>query len=455
MFIPKDEDSYVSLLRTIRPPHPFEHDLDRVPQLREVAFRVMANGRTEIKNFSTTELLERAIEMRAVGRYGGYAACIIYLALKRNSLACMLVAAELIKWGYKNHCFEKRAKFRAYRWLSAATADDSSENILLLPDNLLLLRDSAHRLKAGTVSSKRQLELRNRKCTVISGKLEKWTSESTNSKKYDRLAEPLDLLGEITPYTIQSILHDIQIEYPWAADLISDIKSALNLSASTGNQWLNLPPILLVGPPGVGKTRFARRLSELSRTVIRTINAGGLGDNRDFAGTSRGWGTAQPARIVDILLETECANPIVLIDEIDKAGSDRRHSNLRNSLLSMLESETKASFFDEALRVHVDLSFVNWILTANDISQLGAPLLSRVRIVRMGRPPISAADQVIDTVIKDTGRRLRLPSEALPELAPEVRSALVKAISKGAAPRTVVSMVEQVFAIEMERRRAS
>ena len=68
----------------------------------------------------------------------------------------------------------------------------------------------------------------------------------------------------------------------------------------------------------------------------RLVNAGGSTDNRDFAGTARGWGTAKPARITEILRETEVANPLVLIDEIDKAGGGNRNGRLQATLLTML-----------------------------------------------------------------------------------------------------------------------
>jgi hypothetical protein len=455
MFIPLNEADYVLLTRIIRPPrHDDSYDVFSSP-LADAVCNVIGCRSVELKAIRHNELIGRALELRAVGRFGGYSICLLHLALKGDALACMLVAANLIQWASQNREFEKRATFRALRWLRFGTLDQDDRNLLLLPERIVQHISASRNASSLAGIQRKNVELRNRRITVVAGKLDKWVSEANNSKRYERLAEPLKLSGDISSKNFQTIIGQLRAEYPWAQNLIYDIKSALNFSVSTGNAWLNLPPLLLVGPPGIGKTRFARRLSETCGVALRTINAGGLGDNRDFSGTARGWGSAQPSRIVDILLDTECANPIVLVDEVDKAGRDRSNGSITNSLLTMLEPETKAAFFDEALRVRIDLSFVNWIITANDVGQLGEPFLSRVRLVRMDRPPISAANQIIDTIAKDIGRRLGLPSEAMPELAPEVRSALINAIAKGAAPRSVAGMVEHVFAIEMERRRAS
>ncbi len=121
----------------------------------------------------------------------------------------------------------------------------------------------------------------------------------------------------------------------------------------------------------------------------------------------------------------------------------------------MLEPETRSRYYDEALSTNVDLSYVNWILTANDARGLGGPLLSRVRLVRISQPSVEGADSLIDTIGSELGRRYGLGYEVLPEIDPRVRGALVGAVAKGASPRALTAMMEQVFAIELKRRRAS
>ena len=75
---------------------------------------------------------------------------------------------------------------------------------------------------------------------------------------------------------------------------------------------------------------------------MRVVNAGGSSDNRDFAVTARGWGSAHPARVVETLRDTETANPIVLVDEIDKSGGGDRNGRIVGTILTMLEPEACA-----------------------------------------------------------------------------------------------------------------
>ena len=109
----------------------------------------------------------------------------------------------------------------------------------------------------------------------------------------------------------------------------------------------------------------------------------------------------------------------------------------------------------EALSTSVDLSNVNWILTANDVRELGGPLLSRVRLVRISQLAAESADHLTDEIRLELGARYRLGDDVLPAIDPRVRGALAAAVPKGATPRTLTAMMEQVFAIELQRRRAS
>jgi len=331
-----------------------------------------------------------------------------------------------------------------------------TEGFGIQPEAFSRIEAASKSAEIGKISDiRRQIERNERMVTLIEGALPKWKSESgANSDKYRCLTEPLRLRGDLNSVSSRALLDALRSEYPWADDLLSDIETALVLSISSSRPWLSLPPLLIVGPPGIGKTRFARRLGELTGVPMRVINAGGSADSRDFSGTARGWGTAHPARIVDIFRETETANPIVLLDEIDKAGGGDRNGRITATLLTMLEPETRSRFYDEALNTNVDLSYVNWVLTANDVRALGRPLLSRLRVVHMRAPPMNAAATVIETALKDVAARYGWPGGTMPMLAPEVHASLARAMSKGASPRNLAVMIEQVLAIELKRRRA-
>jgi len=344
---------------------------------------------------------------------------------------------------------------RAIGWLAAMDQGKFERGFGSAPQALSRIEAAkADTTAAIDAALKRKLELNERRISLVDKPLRKWKSETTSWERYAALNSPLDLRGKLDRQGEISLLAALREEYPWAHDLLTDIETATALSIGAGTPWLSIPPILIVGPPGIGKTRFVRRLSELSGVPYRTINGAGSSDNRDFAGTARGWGTSHPTRIVEILCDTQVANPIVLFDEIEKAGGGERNGKAAATLLTMLEPETRSRFFDEALAANVDLSFVNWVLTANEVTGLGRPLLSRLRVVHMPAPPASAAPRIIRSAIQDIGRRLGWPKEALPELDPEVHDALVDAMAKGASPRNIATMLEQILAIEFKWRRS-
>jgi len=457
MFIPTDENELAKLVLWTNPPKDDDKGRYRSRWLLESLEERPALKFVDVPD-QADALFKFALKLRAVGRPGLYVAFLIVLALCGHPFACLIVAGILTQRIAEGTCRNERAlRLRINGWLNTPKAADFTK-ALGLPSILFTLDFDEKRMARAvdrTSELRRQIDLNERKVTLIEGTLEKWKSDASSSERYARLNRALDLKGNIDRTSSGELIAALRHEYPWADELLRDIGIALTLSISSGKPWLAIPPLLLVGPAGVGKTRFVRRLSELSGVPFRVVNAGGSADNRDFSGTARGWGSAKPARIVEILRETETANPIVLVDEIDKAGGSDRNGRMTATLLTMLEPETRGRFYDEALAANVDLSHVNWILTANDIRELGQPLLSRVRLVRMPQPPAAHAGRIIETIVSDIGRQRGWPAAALPELEPEVKRALIDAVESGMSPRRLRAVLEEIFAIETRRRLVS
>lgn len=143
-----------------------------------------------------------------------------------------------------------------------------------------------------------------------------------------------------------------------------------------------LPPILLVGPPGIGKTHFIRGLQRVMDVPALFVDMAAETSSSTLCGTSTFWANASGGRVFSMLAWGESgqeavANPLVLIDEIDKVSADRYDP--RAGLYSLLEAETAASFEDQAIPgVKFDASNIRFLLTANDASLIPAPLLSRM-----------------------------------------------------------------------------
>jgi ATP-dependent Lon protease len=145
------------------------------------------------------------------------------------------------------------------------------------------------------------------------------------------------------------------------------------------------------------------------------------------------------------------ANPVIILDEVDKASDDRRNGRITDTLLAMLEPETARTWFDEALMEAVDLSHISWVLTANDASGLPRPLLSRLTVVEAGAPGAEHFERLLSGICADLAAELDIPPAQLPDLMPEAVDALGKAFENGTDIRTLKRAVTRALAQGGER----
>ena len=209
---------------------------------------------------------------------------------------------------------------------------------------------------------------------------------------------------------IASALHD---EMPWLAPATEHVWHGMRHAVRTGQGGFHVPPLLLDGPPGIGKSYWSRRLGALLATPTHVIEATNENASFGIVGTQRGWGSAEPGRLVQAMLLDRVANPVVVIDEVEKAGRARATSGqtfgLTEALLPLLETATAREWSCPYYRVKFDMSWISWVLTSNDWRALPAPLLSRCRPIRLR--PLTSAELV--SFIRREGRRMGVGTTAL------------------------------------------
>ncbi len=185
---------------------------------------------------------------------------------------------------------------------------------------------------------------------------------------------------------------DLYAQLPNFGEPLDDVKRHVALSHSSADS-LELTPMLLLGPPGVGKTHFAKKLADMLGTHMSLVPMSSMTAGWLLSASSSQWKGAKPGKVFQALVDGEYANPVIVVDEIDKAAADAQYDPL-GALYSLLEHDTAQSFTDEFAEVAIDASQVIWITTANDERSIPKPILNRMNVFQIDAPDAEASRQI-------------------------------------------------------------
>lgn len=356
--------------------------------------------------------------------------------------------AELVRH-LQNHLLKLRTKRLTDSKTSSGTTDFIGVAESLHEDHMV---QNARRQAQAELTYRDLMRIEHRATHLHKARL---ISHGLNHLRPEDLEQLERLKNGVRLAQIQSEHHademaaELHAEFPWLVAATEVVWHSMRRSVREGWPGLRLQPMLLDGPPGIGKSVWARRLGEVFDTPSMVIEATSENASFGIVGSQRGWANAAPGRVLETIFTSRVGNPIVIVDEVEKAGSATssmgRSFDLAAALLPLLETATARHWSCPYYEVGFDMSWIGWVLTSNNFRDLPATLLSRCPPIRLSALSL---EDLAGFALRESHRRglSRASSEAIQEalqrLSPQTERLSLRAVNR---------MIEHAERLEAEQ----
>jgi len=225
--------------------------------------------------------------------------------------------------------------------------------------------------------------------------------------------------------TLTDELEQLQHEFPNFAAVTTYLMAHTELALRRRMPVQSWPPILLVGAPGCGKSAFFRRLAKTLNNDFFGADLSHMHGRFELVGLHPSWKSGTSGFLANAMLRSRYINPLIFLDEIDKANNPGQDGNLVNCLLTLLEPDSAKSFADQYLRLPMNASRILWCFAANNINLIPAPALSRMQVFHIRQPTEHEQLRIIQQMYRAMALSSDLEEALEPELPPEVVVLLV------------------------------
>jgi ATP-dependent Lon protease len=279
-----------------------------------------------------------------------------------------------------------------------------------------------------------------------------------STKLLSELSHFKDLVGKKLPLVmaadVDQVRATLRAEYPHAGPAIDLLTKDLR----TG-QPIRMKPVILLGDPGSGKSRLARRLADIVADRSRTggvgmflyrFDASSVGDSLSWAGTARGWGNSTPSVPARAVQQSQQPNVFVLAEELDKSGRGWNGS-IYSAMTPFLERDTAKRLRDISLDAELDLSWVSYIATANDDTKIPDHIRDRFRIVRVPLPGLQHLRALAVNIMRDLAAEADVDPRWMAPLDADEEAVVAKAWTKAGMS---IRKLQKIIAATLEARDA-
>ncbi len=296
------------------------------------------------------------------------------------------------------------------------------------------------------------------------GKEKKWAKEVKES--FDRELNKLKRINpQVAEYSVQMNYLELMLDLPWEEftednfDLkavkkvldkdhfgLAKVKERIleHLAVLKLKGDMKAPILCLVGPPGVGKTSLGKSIARaLERKFIR-MSLGGLSDESEIRGHRKTYIGAMPGRVLQSLKKAKSSNPVFILDEIDKVGSNHR-GDPSSALLEVLDPEQNGTFHDNYLDIEYDLSKVLFIATANSLSTIQPALLDRMEIIEISGYSVEEKIEIAKQHLISEQRKEHGLQAKHVKLSPKVLKEIIQSYTRESGVRNLSRQIASVM----------
>jgi len=195
---------------------------------------------------------------------------------------------------------------------------------------------------------------------------------------------------------LENMVHD----FPHFSELINYLVLSLKVRDLT-NGILNFKHLLIVGEHGIGKNAFIRRLNDVLGYVGNSINMTSVMAPFELAGMDAGWNSSAPGFFFNAILKNNAANPIVILDDLDKVSINPHHGNVNTAIIELIEPSNAKKYYERFFQIDLNMSYVTVIALANNVDDIDRGVLDLLKVFKVEKPSVEAISSIVFSIYKD------------------------------------------------------